>query len=294
MPVTFLLTLTKNLLKTVMKKIAFGIFMLSALLIGSVSHGQLTPEDDGIIVDQDKHYHHNQVFPYPYLREADMMWSTRHWERIDLRQKVNHHLYYPVQPIPDRKSLYDVLVDGILTEGTIVEVFGDYRFEIPLTPEQVQGYTASIDTTFDPDDRSIILLIDTIKVTAKDVISYEVKSDWFFDKQRGEMKNRIIGLSPRVKHPKTGDEYNLFWVWFPDARYALATHVAFNNQNNSSRLTFDQVFHLRQFNSTIYKEDNVYDRQISEYKQNAPLEQLLEAEQIKEGLRNFEHDLWEY
>jgi hypothetical protein len=27
-------------------------------------------------------------------------------------------LYYPIKPIPDRKSLFDVLKDGILTEGT--------------------------------------------------------------------------------------------------------------------------------------------------------------------------------
>lgn len=254
----------------------------------------LTPQDDGIIPDPPKHYHNNMVFPYPYLREADMMWSTRHWERIDLREKMNHHLYYPVVPIPDRKSLFDVLKDGILTEGTIIEVFADDRFEIPLTPEQVQGYVERLDTLRDPDDYRRILAIDTNRIYAKDVIAYEIKSDWFFDKQRGEMKNRIIGLSPVVKDPKDGNIYNLFWVWFPDARYALATHVAFNNQNNAMRLTYDQVFHIRYFDSVIYKEDNVYDRRIAEYKRNSPLEQLLESQRIKENLRNFEHDMWEY
>lgn len=278
-----------------MKKFAFVLFVLFGILAGPVSQAQvLTPQDDGITPDPPKHHHHNQVFPYPYLREADLMWSTRHWERIDLREKINLHLYYPVVPVPDRKSLFDVLTDGILKEGTIVEVFADDLFEIPLTPQQVEGYTAKIDTTLDPDDPSIILLIDTIKVTAKDVLAYEIKSDWFFDKQRGEMKNRIIGISPLVRHPKTQDVYNLYWVWFPDARYAMATHTAFNNQNNNSRLTFDQVFHLRYFNSVIYKENNVYDRKIAEYKLNSPLEQLLEAQRIKEELRDMEHDLWEY
>lgn len=279
-----------------MKKVAFGFFILTGLLLSSsVSKAQvLTPQDDGIIPDPPKHYHHNQVFPYPYLREADMMWSTRHWERIDLREKINLHLYYPVVPVPDRKSLFDVLVDGILNEGTIVEVFADDRFEIPLTPEQVQQYAAKLDTLRDPDDFNNILAIDTIRINAKDVLAYEIKSDWFFDKQRGEMKNRIIGISPVVRNPSTQDVYNLFWVWFPDARYALSTHVAFNNQNNASRLTYDQIFHLRYFNSVIYKQDNVYDRKIAEYKQNSPLEQLLEAQRIKEELRNMEHDLWEY
>ncbi len=263
--------------------------------IGYSSHAQvLSPQDDGIIPDDPKFYHHNQVFPYPYLREADMMWSTRHWERIDLREKINHHLYYPIKAIPDRKSLFDVLKDGILVEGTIVEVFADDRFEIPLTTEQVQSYITKTDTLTDPDDPSIILGINEINIVPSDVVAYKIKSDWFFDKQRGEMKNRIIGLAPVVRDPETQELYDLFWVWFPDARYALATHIAFNPQNNSARLTFDQIFHIRYFNAVIYKQDNVYDRKISEYKRNAPLEQLLEAAAIKENLRNYEHDLWEY
>ncbi len=75
---------------------------------------------------------------------------------------------------------------------------------------------------------------------------------------------------------------------------ALATHADFNGQNNSSRLNYDQVFHLRFFDSVIYKEDNVYDRQIEEYKRSSNLDQLLEAERIKTNLRNMEAELWEY
>ncbi len=278
-----------------MKKIVFELMMSGMLLTTSAAKAQVIgPEDDGVIPESSKHYYHNRVFPYSFLRQADMMWSTRHWERINLREKINHHLYYPVLAIPDRKSLYDVLVEGILNEGTIIEVFADDRFEIPLTPEQVRKYIASIDTLRDPEDFNIVLAVDTIKITPKDVLAYELKSDWYFDKQRGKMENRIIGISPVVRNPKTKDVYNLFWIWFPDARYALATHVAFNNYNNSSRLTFDQIFHIRYFNSIIFKEDNVYDRTIADYKKNSSLEQLLEAQRIRENLKNFEHDLWEY
>lgn len=278
-----------------MKRIVIGLMFLSTILVSSLASAQvLTPEDDGIIPDPLKDKHHNQVFSYPHLREADMMWSTRHWERIDLREKINHHLYYPVVPIPDRKSLFDVLMDGILNEGTILEVYADDRFEIPLTPEQVAGYASRIDSLRDPDDESIILAVDTIRIRPKDVIAYNIKSDWFFDKKRGEMKNRIIGLSPVIRDPETKEVYPLFWVWFPDARYALSTHVAFNSGNDVQRLTFDQIFHIRYFNSVIYSEDNVYVRKIADYKRNSTMEQLLEAQKIKEDLRNFEHDLWEY
>lgn len=279
-----------------MKKLIFG---LALVIMGSsiwspVQAQVLTPQDDDIVPDPPKHHHHNMVFPYPFLREADIMFQTRHWERIILKEKMNHHLYYPIKALPDRKSLYSVLLDGILTEGTIVEVYSDDRFEIPLTPEGVQQYAAKIDTTFDPDDPSRILLIDTIRVQPNNVIAYDIKSDWYFDKQRGEMKNRILAISPYVENPQTGDKYNLFWVWFPDARYALATHVAYNPRNKASQLTFDQVFHLRLFDSVITKTDNVFDRAIKDYKRNNPMQQLLEAQRIKNELREYENDLWTY
>jgi hypothetical protein len=47
------------------------------------------------------------------------------------------------------------------------------------------------------------------------------------------------------------------------------------------------------FGSYIYKEKNVYDRQISDYMLNG-IDQLLEAEKIKEDIFILEHDLWEY
>lgn len=280
---------------TSMKFLKKSLLVATALILanGALKAQVLDPSDDGIIPDQPKFFHHNRVVPYPFLREADMMWSERHWERIYTKEKINLTLYYPEVELPDRKSLFNVLVDGILNENTITEVFDDDRFTRPLTTEEVQNIIMSIDTIRDPDDPSIILTTDTNRIRPKDIIAWDIKSDWYFDKQRGEMKNRIIGLAPRVQD-KTGDVYNLFWVWFPDARYALSTHVVYNQHNNNARLNFDQLFHLRVFNSVIYKEENVYDRTIKDYKRNSSMDQILEAQYIREKLRNMEHDLWEF
>lgn len=254
----------------------------------------LGPDDDGPISKQSRIYQNNRVIEFPHPREIDQMFSTRHWEQINVREKANHHLYYPVMPLPDRKSLFDVLVDGIMNEGTIMEVFADDRFEIPYTPEEIQRNVMTIDTFFNPDDPFVIDFIDTITVTAKDVLYYRVKSDWYFDKKRGQMENYIIGIAPIVMNPKTKDIYPLFWVWFPDARYALSTSIVFNRQNNAARLNFDEVFKMRMFDAIIIKEDNVYDRAIADYKRRNALDQLLESKRIKENLRHFENDLWEF
>ena len=265
-------------------------FALSVAAFGQV----ITPEDDGLIPKSDIHYANTRVVPYPFLRQDDMMWSSRHWERIHVQEKLNHPLYYPVVPLPDRKSMFDVIKDAIMSEGSIREVYNDDLFEMYLTPQEVAQILIRVDTLRDPDDPSIILAVDSIELKSPNVIAWEIKSDWYFDKQRGEMKSRIIGLSPVVKDPQTQEIYNIFWIWFPDARQALSTNIAYNPDNNTRRLTFDQILQMRYFNSVVYKEDNVYDRMIKDYKQNRPMEQLLESRRIREELRDYEHNLWQF
>lgn len=253
----------------------------------------LSPQDDGLIPKSEMHSGQARVIPYAHLRQDDMLWSRRNWERIHTLEKLNHPLYYPIQALPDRKSLFDVMKDAILSEGSITEVYDDDLFLRPLTMNEVSKILFRIDTIRDNDDGTI-LAIDSIEIKSNNILAWDIKSDWYFDKQRGELKNRIIGISPVIKDLTDGDIINLFWVWFPDARQAFSTNVAYNPNNNTRRLTFDQIFQMRYFNAIVMKEDNVYDREIKDYKANNPMEQLLESKRIREEIRNREHDYWQY
>jgi Gliding motility associated protein GldN len=66
----------------------------------------------------------------------------------------------------------------------------------------------------------------------------------------------------------------------------------FNRENDAERRSFDHVFWTRQFSSTIIKTSNVYDRNLSEYKTG--INGVLEGEEIKASLFEFEHDLWNF
>ncbi|UTW64453.1 hypothetical protein KFE98_10035 [bacterium SCSIO 12741] len=74
-----------------------------------------------------------KVIPYPYLREADVMWARRVWRRIDLRKKLNQSLYFPTEPNQCRKSLYDYLMEGIFVTGEITP----YHPGAPTAPDDM-------------------------------------------------------------------------------------------------------------------------------------------------------------
>ncbi|GIR11557.1 MAG: hypothetical protein CM15mP23_01320 [Cryomorphaceae bacterium] len=85
----------------------------------------------------------------------------------------------------------------------------------------------------------------------------------------------------------------IFWVWYPEARQLLANNYTFNPHNTSQTITFDEYFQKIICRCYQKRETNMYDRAIVDYKA-AGIHQLLEADQIKQDIRSFESDLWEY
>jgi gliding motility associated protien GldN len=138
------------------------------------------------------------------------------------------------------------------------------------------------------------------ELSSQDVTQYKIKGLWYFDKRQGELKYRMLGICPVTPDVYTMDTENpdyieLFWVFFPDARETLYRSTAFNEKNSSMPVTFDQILNSRKFNSMIYREENVFgDRDIKNYMIDNAQNQLLESERIKDKIRSFEQDMWNY
>jgi len=242
-----------------------------------------------------------RVIPYTHVREADVMWHRRVWRTIDLREKINHPLYFPTTDIEDRKSLFSVIKSGI-EEGTITAYSDESdEFEIPLTKAEVmEGILKKAEIKLNYDEYGEVLdgFSDTIWTDYEPnaIVAYRIKEDWFFDNERSIMDVRIMGICPvRLEFDENLNvkgKVPMFWIYFPEARYVFANYDVFNSQNDAERRTFEDIFWKRIFNSYAYKRSNVFDRNNRGFLKDIDL--LLEAERIKEDIFTMEHDLWHF
>jgi len=291
-------------------------FLLAVVCVlgGSASFAQSnllnakTPDEIGkktpaqLISDNDK------PLVYGYVHDRDVLMGKTVWEIIDLDERINFPMYYPIDSAnigKDRRSLYDVLVTAIKA-GKITEVYTDSYFNTKKTMKDIDVSLSKIDTT-DVGREQInsgqaispeyIVRTDLASI---DVSDYKIKGYWYFDKRQSEMKYRLLGICPVVPDVYTmekdeKDYVELFWVYFPAARDVLHDAKAFNDKNSAMPITFDHLLNSRRFNAVIYKEENVYgDREIADYEKNNSQMQLLESERVKEKIRNFEQDMWNY
>jgi len=225
----------------------------------------------------------HDVIPYATLREADVMWERRVWRVIDLADPRNAAWRAPMGHAGGCYSLFSVIRNGLLLEGAITAYDAgpagkDDAFQRTL------GNDALVELLAGPDG-----------VQEAQVTRYMIKEDWIFDKQRGVMEARIIGLAPlREVRGEDGElraHAPLFWLYFPECRPLFARWLAYRDVDGTDH-SFEELFALRRFHGTIQKVGNVMGRSTEEYK--VSLNALLEAEGIREQLFQLHFDLWNY
>jgi gliding motility associated protien GldN len=234
---------------------------------------------------------------YPSLREADVMWSKKLWQLIDCRKKMNHPLYFPTEKMDDRKSLIQTIMYGIDKEGLTAYQSDEFQ-EIMTRDEVYQKLGAGQDTIENVlPDGTIEKKAITREIRYDQIKQYLIREQWFFDKKYSRLRVRIVGVAPIRQYidQDTGEERKVqtFWIYFPEARPILANWEVFNRNNDAQRVSFDDYFHQRRFDSYVTRESNVYgNRRVSTY--TTGINTLLEAEKIRNEIFQFEHDLWEY
>jgi len=305
------------------------IFLSVALLVAGVSVGfaqsnllnAKKPSEIGKKTAEQDSLDYDKPLPYGYVGDRDMLFSKKVWEIVDLDQRINFPMYFPTEDSnlgDGRKSLFKTLIDA-MKAGKLTEVYDDSYFITKVAAENIEEKfffkelnESGIDVKNQYPDKDIAALeaegiinaehYNTSTLQPSDVTKYKILGVWYFDKRQGELKYRILGICPmapsaldKLRSSGEAEPVELFWVFYPAARDILHEAKAFNERNSSMPITFDHLLNSRRFSGTIVKEENVYgDRLIEEYMRENSQMQLLEAERVKEKIRNFEQDMWNY
>ncbi|MBO9633316.1 MAG: gliding motility protein GldN, partial [Chitinophagaceae bacterium] len=152
-------------------------------------------------------------------------------------------------------------------------------------------------------DGSKGLMKDTIIINEfdpdKSVERYWIKEDVIFDKESSRLFTRILGIAPlKSIYNEDGsfrDVTPVFWVYYPDLRATFAKYEVYNGRNFGSRMSWEELFESRMFSSRIIKStiNNPNDLFIKNYVKD-PILALLEGENVKDKIFNYEQDLWSY
>jgi len=253
---------------------------------------------------------------WDHIREDDATYSQFVWRDIDGREKVNLPFIYNAKEEAGDQRFFSILLDAIKHDNVIAFSNDDDRFTTPLTTNEVLSLSSAkskiLDTSYQPNidnedikDTVIFWKRNDRAPKPDSVYKFRIKEQWMFDKESSRMLVRIIAIAPlapiqdRGTTKKASNEppkyYPLFWVYYPDLRASLAKHFAYNPKNMGARMTWEEVFEGRFFSSAIYKStlNNPGDKTLAQLIKD-PLFQLLEGENIKEKLFNYEQDLWSY
>ena len=302
-----------------LRNLLFVVFLVAVSISTSAQSNLLNakvPDEIGkkseaqLISDNDK------PLPYGYVHDRDILMGKTIWEIVDLDERINFPLYFPIDTAnigKDRRSLFDVLVKNIKS-GKITDVYNDDYFNVKKSLKDMETSFTYIDTipagideinNFFDDYKSGAKVLDKQYInkqdlTSQDISGYKIKGFWYFDKRQGELKYRLLAICPVAPEARdigkdNPDVIELFWVYFPTVRDILHESKAFNDKNSAMPITFDHLLNSRRFSGDIYKEENVYgDRQVQDYMKDNAQNQLLESERIKEKIRSFESDMWNY
>jgi gliding motility associated protien GldN len=283
-----------------MKKIIFSFLIVTVLMsvLCNYSEAQII---NGAFKRQDPYQ--KKPMAIPMVREADVFWSQMIWRIIDVREKINQPLFYPTKSVDGLKSLTELLLEGI-EKGTITayDARTDDDFKTPLTLAEVktafgaETRTREV-TNFDTGEKETRTIEGEIR--KEEVKQFMIKEEWYFDKQNSRLQVRIIGICPIQEFTRSGidstaiQRKKVFWIYYPETREMLAKNQVYNFANDARRMSFDDLFIKRYFNSYIVQESNVFNnRAINQYLSGKNA--MLESKRIEDKIFNFEQDLWEY
>jgi gliding motility associated protien GldN len=265
-----------------------------------------------------------------FHRMDDIVWTKILYKVIDLRDKQNQQLFFPIRPAGSYKNFFRVMMDAML-EGNL-RAFGHRDFDISpdfnyLIPKDSLSLIF-MDCAWNPDDNTPInsSLIYYDELTNSGEYNNFIYEDYirkqnkflvqevvFFDKHYSRLYSKLVAIAPLYFHNETnvtsanmggfnksGESYwNALiasvtcWVLYDELRPYMAKQHIIPKDNETQRATYDDFFTSKMYFSYLLGDSNMQNRMLLQ-SYTSPDRIRKEQKRIETELLNFEQDLWEY
>ena len=247
-------------------------------------------------------------------RADDVVWSKIVYRVIDMREKQNYQLYFPLRPNDEYKSLFRVMLEAI-TDGVSVykknsrEVKPSFADSLKLVGAELSktfAYNDNMDYNIlqiNPVSQQVVIENTQYRNYVKNQMKFLIQEIVFFDKHTSRMYTKIMAIAPLYAlQPDNVDSKEsmayfrgsvLCWFAFDELRPYLAKQNVISNGNETQRLTYDEFFTQKLYSTYLLGDSNMFNRMLLEYVVD-PVKIKKEQNRIETELMNVEQDIWEY
>lgn len=223
---------------------------------------------------------------------TELTWRRDIYRELDLKKEKNAALYYPEDPLGDRVNFFTLVLNLIL-DGKVKAY--EYRFDGNelFTPDNVLDIESMCDRfyiDYTKDEKGKY----NIDIPSREIGKYYIKESNYLD-QLSNYQTKVTAICPVLMRGDFGEKptaYPMFWLNYDEiSPYLGQTQVMTSSYNNTSNMSLDDYFVMRQYEGEIYKTSNLRNLPLSAY---CETDSALQAERarIEKQLIDFQNGLW--
>lgn len=231
-------------------------------------------------------------FAYPEVNRKNIRFYKRVWRDIDLKDEKNYILAIP------GNSLIEVIMKAIEKGKLSLYSPDDDSFKGRLSAQEGMARFADsvLVPIFDDEGNQVDSKMALNEFDPARVTKFRVKEDIFFDKQRGRLETRIIGVAPLMNITTSAElaesvgSTPAFWLYFPQLRYSLVQVDISDPDKGLYEMTMDDFFVQNKFASSIVRESSP--GMLQNVKESENGGQFLDGRKVEEKLDAYKKKLW--
>lgn len=223
---------------------------------------------------------------------TELTWRRDIYRELDLKKEKNAALYYPEEPLGDRVNFFTLIL-SLIQDGKIKAY--EYRLDGNelFTPDNEIDLESILDKfyfDYEKDENGKYI----IDIPSRDIGKFYIKESNYLD-QLSNYQTKVTAICPVLMQGNFGEKptaYPMFWLNYDEiSPYLGQTQVMTSSYNNTSNMSLDDYFVMRQYEGDIYKTSNLRNQPLSEYCETDSALQA-ERERIEKQLTDFQNGLW--